>query len=115
MITRSHFASLVDTPENVNNVVAFKVKQGIEFIARVCGSDTWEGSDDTVELEKIRLMDIQVDNHGQMVGRLVPYSNSNNDTNMVFSLSDVAAVYTPCSDVERDYIQSTTAINLTGV
>lgn len=120
MITSDTFYGLADDSSNVNRVVAFKVKQGIEFIARVCepinrpGLEGGPSDGPTVVLEKVRLMDIRMDNHGQVVGQLVPFSNSNTDAQMTFSLGEVIAVYTPSNDVEQDYIQATTAIDLTG-
>ena len=120
MITSNTFHELAEQSTNVNRVVAFKVKQGVEFLARVVEPKSHPGLEGgpadgpTVQLEKVRLMDVQMNNHGQMVGQLIPFSNSNADAEMTFSLSEVLAVYTPSNDVEQDYIQSTTAIDLAG-
>ncbi|MFY0655379.1 MAG: hypothetical protein JXR12_01245 [Neptunomonas phycophila] len=120
MITSNVFHELADQSTNVNRIVAFKVKQGVEFLASVCEHKSHPGLEGgpadgpTIQLEKIRLMDVQMDNHGRMMGKLIPFSNSNPDAEMTFSLSEVLAVYTPSNDVEQDYIQSTTAIDLAG-
>jgi hypothetical protein len=120
MITSNTFHELADNSVNVHRVVAFKIKQGIEFIARVVeqpdspGMEGGPANGPTIELEKIRLLNISYDNHGQVIAQLIPFSNSNPDAKMTFSLSEVLAVYTPSNDVEQDYIQSTTAIDLAG-
>lgn len=122
MITSDTFYKLVDNPTNVNRVVAFKIKQGIEFIARVVEPEDHPGIEGgpadgptVVELEKVRLMNIQYNQHHQIIASLVPFSNSNDDAKMTFSLDEVIAVYTPSNVVEQDYVQSTTEIELAGV
>lgn len=112
MITSKMFHELAQASTNVNNVVAFKIAQGIEFIARVGASS--DDLIDTVVLDRVRLLNIQYDNRQQVVAQLIPFSNSNPDATITFSLKDVIAVYTPVDEVEKDYINSTTTIDLMG-
>ena len=89
-------------------IIAFKLSNGVEFIAKYDGCP----EAGVMELSSVRLLNIQYDANGTVTASLVPFSNSNPDATVQFSTNEIIAVYTPTYDVEKDYIQSTTKIDL---
>lgn len=114
MINNHIFSALANDANNVNKLVSFKNGHGIEFIATFSNATDSLEDDRTVVLGKVRMMHIQQQQNGTVLGSLIPYSNSNPDGDLTFSTSDIVAVYTPIADVERDYMASTSSISLTG-
>lgn len=95
------------------DVIAIKLTNGEELIARWLNKDEISKGATTLQLEQPRVIGLQETQQGVGLG-FMPYTLANPDATITVSADHLVAFFSPKPEIEKAYLSQTSKIKLMG-